>query len=265
MTLQHTPDRSQDVPTKLKEEGRWHLLPLYYLCKTSFMGREGIRNGGSPAFADHVYQNEARGHSLFGRIVDWCLLRLRASRSMRNRYIRAKEEIREHVMSNKDATVLSVPSGYARELHEVATELRDHPRYESMTLFAIDLDKEVLESIPDTHDIAKRQGDALQRSTYQDIQPSMVVSTGFTEFLDDEQAQRFFTIVHEALQEGGRFVTSGMQPQPMADYLLRNLADINTSYRGPEALQSMADKAGFSTYHTERDDHGLQTVLTARK
>ena len=90
-------------------------------------------------------------------------------------------------------------------------------------------------------------------------------NSGFTEFLDDTLAAAFYRLAHDKLKPGGRLVTSGMRPHKLSDYLLRNVADLQTSYRSAETLRGLARQAGFEQISTYEDRTGLQTMLIGVK
>jgi hypothetical protein len=52
-----------------------------------------------------------------------------------------------------------------------------------------------------------------------------------------------------------------MRPHKLSDYLLRNVADLQTTYRSPESLRGLARQAGFEQISTYEDRTGLQTML----
>ncbi len=56
-----------------------------------------------------------------------------------------------------------------------------------------------------------------------------------------------------------------MRPHRLSDYLLRNVADLQTSYRSPETLRGLARQAGFEPISTYEDRTGLQTMLIGAK
>ncbi|MDQ3856012.1 MAG: hypothetical protein M3281_06410, partial [Chloroflexota bacterium] len=120
---------SRSIPRKLLREGRPFLIPLYYLLLTSELASEGIRNSGSYRFADHIYAGRPAGKLLIGSMLDAVLLRLPSARAFRARYVYAKDEVRCCIAGARAAggqfAVLAVPSGYARELMELAPELAD--------------------------------------------------------------------------------------------------------------------------------------------
>jgi hypothetical protein len=279
MTVLHNRTRtSTSIPRKLLREGKLHLLPIYALMRTSDLAREGIENSGSYRFADHVYRNEPSGRFGIGRALDAFLLRMRGARSMRNRFHHTQDEIvaaaRVFASSNLDSAtpfrVLSLPCGIARDLviaaNRIATDLP--AVYARTTFFGVDLDPAPLEL---SRELARSnehffftQGDALDVASFPS-ELDVIVSTGLGEFLDNDQLVRFYTNCHERLRVGGVFVTSGMQPDRIADYLMRQLAELHTHYRRGDELIRWLHTAGFHEIATRQDNVGLQTLVVARK
>ena len=91
----------------------------------------------------------------------------------------------------------------------------------------------------------------------------VIVSTGFGDFIRDEQLRRFYGICCDALRPGGRFVTSGMQRRRLADYLLREIAEITVYYRAPDRLAGFARESGFRSVDVQADPVGLQSLVLA--
>ena len=270
---------SESIPRKLLREGKLHLLPIYALMRTSDLAREGIENSGSYRFADHVYRNEASGRFGIGRALDAVLLRMRGARSMRSRFHHAQNEILAAARAfaartaTADATpfrVLSIPCGIARDLALVATHIRRElpDVYARSTFFGVDLDPVPLELsrelTPSGDHFIFTRGDALDANAFPpDL--DVIVSTGLGEFLDDELLVKFYGHCHERLRVGGVFVTSGMQADRVADYLMRQLAELHAHYRRADELIRWLHTVGFHEVATRRDDVGLQTLVVARK
>jgi SAM-dependent methyltransferase len=274
---------SASIPRRLLREGKLHLLPVYALMRLSDLAREGIENSGSFRFADHVYRNEASGRYGVGRMLDAVLLRMRGARSMRNRFHHVQHEILSAARSldsrrargdaaEGDAAfrVLSVPCGIARDLVGVSRVLASelpavHAR---TTFFGLDLDPEALAlsrelAGPDERFVFSR-GDAMDREAFP-ADLDVITCTGLGEFLDDKLLARLYANCHDRLRPGGVFVTSGMQPDPVADYLMRQLAELHTHYRRPDEIIRWMHTAGFHEVSTRQDDIGLQTLVVARK
>ncbi|MDP9352679.1 MAG: class I SAM-dependent methyltransferase, partial [Chloroflexota bacterium] len=213
--------RSTSIPRKLVRERKAYLIPIYFMLLTSGLASEGIRNSGSYRFADHIYAGRPQGRFFIGVLLDRLLLSLPSARAFRSRYLYAKEEIRRLVQdtsaTSPELAILAVPSGCARELFEVAEELRasDPSAYSRIRWHGLDLDDGLIDSLArrsreEGHQMSFWTGDALSEGAYRSTY-DMVISMGFTEFLDDDVAIGFYRIVHEHLKPGGRFVTSGLR------------------------------------------------------
>jgi len=93
----------------------------------------------------------------------------------------------------------------------------------------------------------------------------VIVSTGLVDFLGDSDATRFYATCHHALLPGGLLVTSAQQPQRLADYLMRELAELRPHYRDAEQITAIVRNAGFLDVAAEREGVGYQTLVAARK
>jgi hypothetical protein len=266
--------QSTSIPSRLLREGKFYLIPIYYLLRTSDLAREGIENSGSYRFADHVYANKPSGKFVFGKLLDSVLLKLKSARSMRSRYVHAKKEIYnliESVQHQDSIDILTVPCGLTREFFEVAQELKDsnNPIYERIRWHGIDLDQELIERMVNKKDKHALQmffsrGDALREVSYQENKGyDMIISTGLSEFLDDQDTLDFYKIAYIKLKKDGVFFTSGMRPHKLSDYLMRTFAELHTHYRTEEDLKKLAYEAEFRNMHAYQDE--LQTILIGIK
>lgn len=264
--------RSESIPRRLVAEHKYHLLPVYALLTTSDLAREGIRNSGSFRFADHIYRNEPSGRYGVGKALDRILLGLRGARSMRSRFLHSRREILRAIDDSKDRemTVVSVPSGIARDMYDVAETLRrtHHPRYGHVRFVGIDLDPEPLIL---SRELTREHGcfefyraDALQNGAIPGG-ADVIVSLGFGEFLADGILFDFYRRCLIALKPGGRFITSAMSRDRISDYLARELAELHTHYRSTEELRVLLSSAGFTGIRMTKDKLGLQTLAVAEK
>ena len=283
MTRLHNRTRtSESIPRKLLRQGKLHLLPIYVLMRTSDLAREGIENSGSYRFADHVYRNQPSGRFGIGRALDAVLLRMRGARSMRNRFHHTQREIltAARALESRSAVdpvavtapfrVLSIPSGIARDLVLAARAVeRELPSvYARSTFFGVDLDPAPVKL---SRDLAGRddhyfftRGDALDATSFPS-ELDVIVSTGLGEFLSDDLLVQFYKNCHDRLRPGGTFVTSSMQPDRVADYLMRQLAELHTHYRRGEEIIRWLHTVGFYEVSARQDDVGLQTLVVARR
>jgi len=273
---------SESIPRKLLRQGKLHLLPIYALMRTSDLAREGIENSGSYRFADHVYRNQPSGRFGIGRALDAVLLRMRGARSMRNRFHHTQREIltAARALESRSAVdpvavtapfrVLSIPSGIARDLVLAARAVeRELPGvYARSTFFGVDLDPAPVKL---SRDLAGRddhyfftRGDALDATSFPS-ELDVIVSTGLGEFLSDDLLVQFYKNCHDRLRPGGTFVTSSMQPDRVADYLMRQLAELHTHYRRGDEIIRWLQTVGFYEVSARQDDVGLQTLVVARR
>src|SRR3989344_7382058 len=81
------------IPKKLWSEGRWYLLPVYYLLITSHLAYEGIQHSGSYRFADHIYEGRPKGRLGIGKVLDRFFLGLPSARAFRYRYEKVHEDL----------------------------------------------------------------------------------------------------------------------------------------------------------------------------
>jgi SAM-dependent methyltransferase len=270
---------SQSIPRRLFGEGKFHLIPVYALLRTSDLAREGIDNSGSFRFADHIYRGKPSGRYGVGTVLDSVLLKLRGARSMRSRFFHSQREIHAAIKGARATpdrepteafTVVSVPCGIARDIYDVAETLCEHrpEDYQRVQFVGIDLDQKPVqlsrELTRDHFNFTFVQGDALNPATLP-RGADVIVSLGFGEFLSDDVLIGFYRSCHAALREGGRFVTSAMNRDRIGDYLARELAELHTHYRSPEQLTALLQQAGFGYVRVERDDVGLQSLAVATK
>lgn len=260
--------RSRSIPRSLARRGRFLLLPLYYAALSSDLAREAIEHSGSAEFADHIYANRASGRFGIGPLLDAVFLALPSARAFRARYGCARMEL-ERLLRERDGRqptfVLAVPCGLARELFDVAPQAPPAVQLQGMDLDA-GLVKRLRERAAGRPSLRFFVGDALSQAAYPgDVRYDMIISLGLTEFLDDESAGHFYSIVASRLAPGGMFVTSGLGQHRPSDFFLREIAELDATYRGPAELRRLAQGAGFTTVATYGREHGLLTMLVASR
>lgn len=265
--------RSASIPRRLLREGKPHLLPLYGLMLTSDLAREGIRHSGSFRFADHIYRMQPSGRFGIGYLLDAALLRMPAARSMRSRYVHSRDRIVAEVRrlrseGREGIRVVSVPCGIARELAEAAAILeRDAAGGACAQFTGIDSDAEPLALSRALGGgraaLGFIHGDAFDMACYP-APVDVLVSTGFVDFLDDGATLRFLAICRSVLRPGGLLVTSAQKPQRLADYLMRELAELRPFYRDGPRIAGLVAEAGFVDVDGRPDAVGLQTLVAAR-
>lgn len=269
---------SSSIPRRLLREGKWALLPIYSLLRTSDLAREGIESSGSWRFADHIYRRRPSGRFLVGSALDAVLLALPSARSFRLRYLFVRREVERRVPAlvaekGRPISIVSVPCGIPRDLGEAAATLRNRGDLagDTVRFIGLDLDPEALAAARRLlHELGVAgafelvEADAFDGPRWPGP-VDIVSSTGFGEFLEGDELARFLKLCHEALVPGGVLLTTAMAQHRLSDYLLRELGEIQTQYRSSDELAGMLRGAGFSRVRTATDRRGLQTFAVAEK
>lgn len=266
---------SKSIPLKLIKNGKFYLLPIYFLASLSDLGQEGINNSGSYKFADHIYKGVPSGKYILGNFIDRIFLNFQSAKSFQKRHTLSKKEILDHLKlfkNEKAIHILSIPSGIPRNLIEVADSLsqKDSKMYKKTFFHCLDLDQKVHKITQNTFEKEKLNqfifynGDAFNKLDYK-IKPHIIVSTGLGEFLDDNLLLEFYTICYSVLVKNGVFITSATNKHWLSDYLLRNIAELNTNYRSKKKMKKILRNSPFEKNILYKDDIGFQTIVVARK
>lgn len=266
---------SKSIPLKLFREGKFYLIPLYYLISLSDLAREGIENSGSYKFADHIYQGVPKGKYGIGKIIDNIFLNLSSAKSFRNRYIYARNEILKNIkqLRNIDEIhILSIPSGIPRDLIDVSIELSSNNTdlHRKVRFHCMDIDTKVLKEVDQVlrikglSNFLLYRGDALNSIHYK-IKPHIIVSTGLGEFLDEESLMKFYKICYSKLNNKGIFITTSTSRHKLSDYLMRNLGELTAYYRTKRDMVGLFRQIPFSNVRMYNDTIGYQTIIIAEK
>lgn len=120
--------RSRSLVSRFAQEGRFLLIPLYWLLRLSDFAREGMEHSGSYRFADHMYRGEPSGRGPIGRLLDRILLGLPATRSMRQRCFEARDTMRREFEAylasgqSEPFRILTIPCGLPRDVRDFVTK-----------------------------------------------------------------------------------------------------------------------------------------------
>lgn len=270
--------QSTSFVAKFAREGRYHFIPLYWLLRLSDFAREGMEHSGSYRFADHMYRGVPSGRGWIGRWLDAALLKLPATRSMRQRCFASRDAMRAsfaaHVaLGNMEPfRILTVPCGLPRDVRDFAIQpgTTNPPDQTQIQYTGIDLDPEVIEAAreflagsavaqPDL-----RVGNALNPADYPEARPHFIACTGLGEFLDDADLATFYQNVFDALAPGGTFFTSAASRGRGSDTLLRAF-EFDVRYRTSADIQRFLALQPWKSVELTRDSVGLQTFVRAQK
>lgn len=269
---------SESFVAKFIREGRLHFIPLYWLLRLSDFGREGMDHSGSYLFADHMYRGIPSGRGRLGRWLDALLLKLPATRSMRQRCFEARDAMRRsfdlHVASGDAGPfrILTVPCGLPRDVRDFAAELatQNPSALARLEYRGMDLDPKVLAAAQvflEGSAIREPEltiGNALQPHDYPAEAPHFISSTGLGEFLDDAALHAFYRNVFDNLAPGGTFFTSAAARGKGSDVLLRAF-EFEIHYRTRAEVGAVLGSVPWQSVEFTQGAIGLQTFVRAIK
>ncbi|MGB2715935.1 MAG: class I SAM-dependent methyltransferase [Vicinamibacterales bacterium] len=254
---------------------RRYLAPLAPFLALSDLASEGMANGGSFRFADHLYKGEPSGRLLVGYCLDSVFMWMPAAAAFRRRYLHARDAIALVIRARAPegpVRVLTVPCGIPRDIVEAvdiltreAPILLDRVEYVGMDIdpAALGVAQEFAAGSP-LRAMTFHQGNALKRADYPRGRFHVISSTGLTEFLDDREVEELFGNVYEALEPGGTFYTSASATDPLATRLL-DAIDLRARYRSQLEIGSIIGRRPWQHVTYVVDPTGLQTFVTAVK
>jgi hypothetical protein len=248
------------------------LRPLFAM---SDLASEGIANGGSFRFADHLYKGAPSGRFLLGYWLDSVFMRMPAASAFRRRYLHARTTMIDCIRARAPmgrVRVLTVPCGIPRDIVE-AVEMVDRQApglLDAVEYVGMDIDPRALRVAEEFaanrgfRNAAFHQGNALVRRDYPSGRFHFISSTGLTEFLDDREVRALFANVYEALESEGTFYTSASAPDALSMALLRAIK-LNARYRSQEEIDGHLRALPWKSVKYVVDSTGLQTFVTAVK
>jgi len=268
--------RSKSFVKKFAHEGRFHLIPVYWLLRLSDFAREGMERSGSYRFADHMYQGIPSGRGFLGRWIDSILLNLPSTRSMRQRCFASRDAMTEafaaHRATHDPFRILTIPCGLPRDARDFVAQIatKEPIAAAGIEYIGIDLDPEVIDAARGFlagsafRNPEVRLGNALDASCYPATPPHFVASTGLGEFLQDEELERFYQNVFDALAPGGTFFTSAAASGRRTKALLQAF-ELDAHYRTSADIERILARQAWESVEITRDAVGLQTFVRARK
>ena len=245
------------------------------LLTLSDLAAEGLANGGSFRFADHLYRAEPSGRFLVGYWLDAVFMRLPAAGAFRRRYLYARDGFCAAMKTRAPGSalrLLTVPCGIPRDIVEAADlvqagnpALLDGVEYVGMDIdpAALDVARKFSAASP-LPAMAFHQANALERNQYPAGRFHFVSSTGLTEFLEDRDVRTLFANVYGALEPGGTFYTSASASDPVSARLL-GVINLQARYRSQSAIAALIESLPWHSVTYVADPTGLQTFVTAIK
>ena len=265
------------------------LKGLWYAMQKAGMwtlGRlsEGIRLGWKTGFnsgdsLDYVYEDQARGFSPIGRLIDRAYLNAVGWRAMRERQGILEATLRKAILAVLDAgqsaRIMDVATGRGRYVLDMLVEfqgkdvsalLRDRSPYSlaegGKLAHSLGLDNARFE-----------QGDAFSTGELAAIspRPNIAIVSGLYElFPDNERVLASLEGIAAAVEQGGYLIYTCQPWHPQLEEIARTCVDWDGKpwimrRRSQAEMDELVRSAGFDKVDTGVDRYGISTVSIAQK
>ena len=207
-----------------------------------------------------LYENDPKGTSRLGPLLDRCFLKEPAALAVRNRRGLLVEEIKK-VLDKSQGTVrvTSLASGPAAELFDVFEQLEDTTRLKT-TL--VDIDLQALAFVGDKRDKLKltRQmemfnGNLVYLATGRqkmDARPQdLVYSIGLIDYFSDKFVIMLLNYVHGLLKPGGKVILGNFHPKNTSKALMDHVIDWKLIHRTEDEMCNLFESSAFGKRCTE--------------
>jgi len=232
----------------------------------------------SGTMLDYVYRNEPSGRLWIGKLIDriylshegWESVRLRAQH-----LVGMLEKAVNEKLDAGDVLILDVASGPARYVLDVLAKCAGRP----VTAVCRDLDERWLGEgraravERGIKSVRFEKGDALDRSGFESLPsaPQVVVSSGFYDWMDDDEMVReSIGIIADVVEPGGFFVftnQTGHVDIEMANDVFIGFGGepLKMTTRDVTKVNGWVEEKGLEIAGTESDRWGHYAVTLARK
>ncbi|MER9419979.1 bifunctional alpha/beta hydrolase/class I SAM-dependent methyltransferase [Mesorhizobium sp. M0306] len=244
--------------------------------------KTGIATGfDSGSTLDYVYENEARGISPIGRMIDRTFLDAIGWRGIRQRKLHLEELIGSAAETLKAADrpvhIVDIAAGHGRYVLDAVQKCAEPPasvRLQDFSELNVSLGRKLIAErrLPVT--ISFHQGDAFDATTLTGLDPApdlAVVSGLYELFSDNAMIARSLGGLAGAMQPGSLLVYTNQPWHPQLEMIARSL----TSHRGGQAwvmrrrtqaeMDQLVAAAGFEKLDQRIDQWGIFTVSVARR
>lgn len=244
--------------------------------------KTGIATGfDSGSTLDYVYENEARGISPIGRMIDRTFLDAIGWRGIRQRKLHLEELIDSAAASLKAAGrpihIVDVAAGHGRYVLDAVQKCAEPPasvRLQDFSELNVSLGRKLIaeRQLPAT--VTFHQGDAFDATMLAGLDPApdlAIVSGLYELFSDNAVIARSLGGLASAMQPGSLLVYTNQPWHPQLEMIARSL----TSHRGGQAwvmrrrtqaeMDQLVAAAGFEKLDQRIDQWGIFTVSVARR
>ena len=259
-------------------------LPVKLMMRT--MGRlsSGIRLGCRAGFdsgvmLDYVYENQPRGTTPLGRLIDRQYLNSIGWRGIRQRKVNLEKILRETIRrvheAGRPVRILDIAAGAGRYVLETMRALPDIP----ISALLRDYKTENLEAAQrlaeemSLKDVIVVQGDAFDRASLAGVtpKPTIAIVSGLYElFPSNEPVMNSLRGLADAIEPGGFLIYTNQPWHPQVEFIARVLTNREGQpwimrRRTQTEMDELVKTAGFEKLLQESDQWGIFTVSVARR
>ncbi len=247
---------------------------------------QGIRIGHATGFdsgesLDYVYENEARGDLLLGKVIDSFYLNAIGWRGIRQRRACMNQALRWAIKQARESglppQLMDIAGGAGRYLldaledAECGADLKVLCRDWSESALATGRATAQQTGLSDR--ISHVRGDAFDEASLAGVEPkpSVAVVSGLYElFPENAMLQRSLRGLFSAVLPGGWLIYTGQPWHPQVEMIARTLTNRDGEFwvmrRRPQGeMDALVEQAGFKKEKQWIDDFGIFTVSLARK
>lgn len=275
---------THDEYDRLRGPGGLHFAPVRWLLKGPGRLSHGIDLGWKHGFdsgvmLDHIYENQAKGLTPLGRLIDRIYLNAIGWRGIRVRRALLEKALisllEEAQAAGRPVRLLDIASGPGRYVLETIRRFPDLP----LTAVLRDYKQENLDTAARLRDqlglmnVTLVRGDAFDRAELAALtpRPTLAITSGLYElFPDNEPVLRSLRGLADAMEPGGQLVYTNQPWHPQVEFIARVLRNREgrpwVMRRRPQAeMDELVRRAGFVKQSQETDPWGMFTVSIARR
>ncbi|WP_164920064.1 bifunctional alpha/beta hydrolase/class I SAM-dependent methyltransferase [Mesorhizobium ciceri] len=244
--------------------------------------KTGIATGfDSGSTLDYVYENDARGLTPLGRVVDRVFLEAIGWRGIRQRKLHLEELIGSCLATLKTTGrpvhILDIAAGHGRYVLDAIVKSPDQPasvRLQDYSDLNVQLGRKLITERQLPADVTFQRADAFDADMLAnaDPAPDLAIVSGLYElFSDNAMIARSLGGLASAMQPGSLLLYTNQPWHPQLEMIARSL----TSHRGGEAwvmrrrtqgeMDQLVEAAGFEKLDQRIDQWGIFTVSLARR
>lgn len=244
--------------------------------------KTGIATGfDSGSTLDYVYENEARGISPVGRMIDRTFLDAIGWRGIRQRKLHLEELIGSATKTLKAAGrpvhIVDIAAGHGRYVLDAVAKCAEPPasvRLQDYSELNVGLGRKLIAARQLPQSVTFRQADAFDAAMLSGLDPApdlAIVSGLYELFADNALIARSLGGLASSMQPGSLLLYTNQPWHPQLEMIARSL----TSHRGGQAwvmrrrtqgeMDQLVSAAGFEKIDQRIDQWGIFTVSVARR